>query len=51
MIGYFTCFDSSKTMSFKVNDKKLSKSYTKILEKVINLIHKKLDSEVVYGGR
>ena len=27
MIGYVKCFDSSKTMSFKVSDKKLLKKY------------------------
>ena len=30
MIGYVKCFDSNKTMSFKVIDKKLLKKYTKI---------------------
>ena len=33
MIGYVTYFDSNKTMSFKVTDKKLLKNYTKIWEK------------------
>ena len=49
MIGYVKCFDSNKTMSFKVTDKKLLKSYTKTLEKVSNLMDIKLDSEPVYG--
>ena len=30
MIGYVKYFDSNKVMSFKVTDKKLLKSYTKI---------------------
>ena len=30
MIGYVKCFDSNKTMPFKVSDKKLLKKYTKI---------------------
>ena len=30
IIGYIKCFDSNKTMSFKVIDKKLLKKYTKI---------------------
>ena len=30
MIGYVKCFDSNKTMSFKVNDNKLLKKYNKI---------------------
>ena len=29
MIGYVKCFDSNKTMSFNVIDKKLLKKYTK----------------------
>ena len=50
MIGYVKCFDSNKTMSFKVTDKKLLKNYTKIWEKVSNLMDIKFDSEPVYGG-
>ena len=34
MIGYVKNFDSCKTMSFKVNDKKLLKKYDKIWEKI-----------------
>ena len=30
MIGYVKCFDSNKTMSFKVSDNKLLKKYIKI---------------------
>ena len=41
MIGYVKCFDSNKTMSLKVTDKKL-------LEKC-NLKIKKFDNEPVYG--
>ena len=33
MIGYVKCFDSNKTMSFKVSDNKLLKKYTKIWQK------------------
>ena len=33
MIGYAKYFDSNKTMSFKVIDKKLLKKYTKIWKK------------------
>ena len=32
MIGYVKNFDSNKTMSFKVNDNKLLKKYSKIWE-------------------
>ena len=49
MIGYVKCFDSNKTMSFKVVDNKLLKKHTKICERVRNLTNVKLDSEPVYG--
>ena len=49
MIGYVKQFDSNKTMSFKVIDNKLLKEYTKIWEKVSNLMNIKLHSESVYG--
>ena len=39
MIGYAKYFDSNKTMSFKVSDEKLLKKYTKIWERVSNLIN------------
>ena len=34
MIGYAKYFDSNKALSFKVNDKKLFKKYTKIGKKL-----------------
>ena len=49
MIEYVKCFDSNKTMSFKVTDKKLLKKYSKIWEKVNNLMDIKFDNELVYG--
>ena len=49
MIGYVKYFDSNKTLLFKVTDKNLSKNYTKIWEKVSNLIDIKFDGEPVYG--
>ena len=49
MSGYVKCFDSSKTMSFKVSDKKLLKKYTKIWERASILISIEFDSEPVYG--
>ena len=49
MIEYVKCFDSNKTMSFKVTDKKLLKKYSKIWEKVNNLMDIEFDSELVYG--
>ena len=49
MIGYVKYFDSNKTMSFKVSDKKLLNKYTKIWKKVGNLMNVKFDSEPVYG--
>ena len=49
MIGHVKCFDSNKTMSFKVTDKNLLKNYAKTLGKVSNLMDIKFDSEPVYG--
>ena len=49
MIGYVKCCVSNKTMSFKVNNKKLLKKYTRIWEKVSSLMNKEFDSEPVYG--
>ena len=49
MIGYVKCFDSNKTMSFKVSDNKLLKKYNRIWERVSNLLSIKFDSKPVYG--
>ena len=49
IIGYAKCFDSNKTISFKVTDKKRLKNYIKIWGKVRNLMDIKFDSEPVYG--
>ena len=49
MIGYVKCFESTKTMSFKVSDKELLKKYTELWKKISSLIDKKFDSEPVYG--
>ena len=49
MIGYVKCFDSNKTMSFKINDNILLRKYTKIWETVSNLFRTDFDSEPVYG--
>ena len=49
MIGCVKCFDSNKTMSFKVTDNELLKKYNKIWERVGNLLSIKFDSEPVYG--
>ena len=49
MIGYVKCFDSNKTMSFKINDKKLLKKYTKIWGRGSSLIGKGFTSDPVYG--
>ena len=49
MIGYVEHFDSNKTMSFKASDNKLLKKYTKIWERVRNLMNIKFDSEPVYS--
>ena len=49
MIGYVKIFDSNKTMSFKVGDNKLLNKYSKIWERVSNLMNIEFDSEPVYG--
>ena len=49
MIGYVKHFDTNKTMSFKVSDKKLLKKCNKIWERVGNLLNIEFDSEPVYG--
>ena len=49
MIGYVKHFYSTKTMSLKVSDNKLLKKYTKIWERVSNLMNIRFDSEPVYG--
>ena len=49
MIGYVKRFDSNKTMYFKASDNKLLKEYTKIWDKVSNLMNIKFDSEPVDG--
>ena len=49
MIGYVKCFDSNKTISFKVTEKsfkKMLKNYTKIWGKVSNLMDIKFDNEL-----
>ena len=49
MIGYVKHFDSNKALSFKVSDNKLLKKYTKIWERVDNLLNIEFDSEHVCG--
>ena len=49
MIEYAKCFDSNKTIFFKINDNKLLKVYTQIWKRVRNLLNIKSDSEPVYG--
>ena len=49
MIGYVKCFDSNKAMSFKVNDNRLLRKYSKIWEKVSSLMNIEFDSEPGYG--
>ena len=49
MMGYVKYFDSNKTMSFKVSDKKLLKMYIKIWGKIRSLMKNEFDSEPIYG--
>ena len=49
MIGYVKHFDSNETMPLKFSDNRRLKKYTKIWEKISNLMNRKFDSEPVYG--
>ena len=49
MIGYVKHFDSKETMSFKVCDSMLLRKYSKIWEKIGNLMNIEFDSKPVYG--
>ena len=49
IIRYVRSFESSTTMSFKINDKQLLKKYNQIWKKVKILLKIKFDSEPVYG--
>ena len=51
MTGYRNCFDGNKKMSFLADNNKLLKEYTKVWEKIRDLIGKKNDSEPVYGDK
>ena len=51
MIGYVKCFDDNNTMSFLADDKEFLKEYTKVWEKIRDLIGKKFDSEPVFGDK
>ena len=49
MIGFVKFFDSNKTISLNVADKKLLKKYTKIWKRVCSLMNIEFDSEPIYG--
>ena len=49
MTGYARKFDENATMSFKVNNKQLLKTYNKIWEKVEKLMRIAFESKLVYG--
>ena len=49
IIRYSKYFDSNETMFFRVINNKLLKKYTKIWEKVNNLMNIKFDSGPIYG--
>ena len=42
MIGYVKCFESNKTIYFKINDNKLLKKYTQIWKKSQKVIEHKV---------
>ena len=49
MTGYVKHFGSNKTVSFKVNDNRLLKKYSKICWKVSILMNIEFDGEPAYG--
>ena len=49
MTRYVKCFNSDKTMSFKVIEKKLSKRYSEIWERISSLMNIEFDNESVSG--
>ena len=49
MIGYLKEFDDSMKMSLRVDKNKLLKKYSKIWDKISNLLGIEFDSELVYG--
>ena len=49
MTGYARKFDKNVTMSFKINDKKLLKNYSKIWERIESLLNIDIESTPVYG--
>ena len=49
MTGYAKKFDENATVSFKANSKHLLKNYSKIWEKVENLLRIDFESKPVYG--
>ena len=51
MNGYVKCFDDNKTISFLADDKGFLKEYTKVWEKIKDLIGKKFDAEPVYSDQ
>ena len=51
MTGYVNVFDKTKKVSFLADDKELLKEYTKVWEKIRDLIGKEFDAEPVYGDK
>ena len=51
MNGYVVCFDDNKKMYFLADDKEFLKEYTKVWEKIKDLIGKKFDAEPVYSDK
>ena len=51
MNGYVKCFDDNKTISFLADDKEFLNKYTKVWEKIRDLLGKNFDSEPVYDDK
>ena len=49
MTGYAKKFDKNVAISFRVNNKQLSRNYNKIWEKIEKLLNINFESKLVYG--
>ena len=48
MSGYIICFDKTKHMSFMIKDIKVLGKFSRVWDKVSNLMEKGFDSEPIY---
>ena len=50
MRGYFNKIEKTQYMSFVIKDEQLLKKYKLIWNKISNIVRKKIDKQLVYGG-